>query len=671
MKRFHADGLPFRTVGADAGPAAGSLNPVAAADMSRFDPPSLPAHPTHSNPVLATLHDEILEAIASGLSFAAIATLLCRRAEIIAPTAICTILAIDADRRLRPIAAPSLPASFSNALDGVQIGADVGSCGAAAFLGHAVQVMDIASDPLWVSFRHLALPLGLAACWSSPVVDRCGRVIATFAFYYRNPRGPSDVERMLVRTCVKLLLIAFEQAAMLESNRRLSHYDRLTGLPNRLSFDELLNRRLLDLHPNFGLIRLDIDELRTINDTRGYRVGDAVVREMARRIASAGDKLSAFHLLGDEFAVIVDPCADRADLVQASHILLQAINLPAGDAELPAFGATLGGVVYGLDGIHAETLRRNADIALKRGKTTNRGGFLAFDLDRHAATDYGEKTIADVRLALVEGRMKTYYQPVVRLENGAIVGVEALARMIMPDGTVIQAGAFQSALTDPAVGYRVTDRMLQYVARDIRTWLDAGIDFGHVGINLSPADFRRADIEQRLVDAFAVANVPLKHLVVEVTESVFMEAADLDLVGVAQRIRDRGALIALDDFGTGFASLTHLLRLPVDILKIDRSFVDRLISDRPSEIIVETLIEMAGKLGMRVVAEGIETCEQAERLLALGCRLGQGYHFGRAEDFTTTLRRFEDSAQHKSSMARRASPNGGSAARTESASQRS
>lgn len=643
MKKPHIDALAERQAAAKAAPAIMAAAPMSPIPDELRPRPALAAARASPpiDPAFAALHDEILDAIASGLSFDAIALLLCRRAETIAAPAICSILAIDREQRLRPIAAPSLPASYSTALDGLPIGPMVGSCGTAAFTGRPVEVRDIASDPLWAPYAHLALPLGLAACWSSPVKDRTGRIIATFAFYYRTPRGPSDAERTLVRTCVRLLSIAFERGEMQARNRQLSHYDRLTGLPNQLSFDEGLQVRLLEPRPSFGLILVDMDELKVVNDGYGYRAGDRLVQEVGRRIEAAAAPIIAYHLMSDEFAVLVDPCGDRAALERAAEAILRAVSHSRTADELPPPAITLGGAVYGLDGVHAETLRRNADLALKHAKQARRGGFVSFNPD--ATVPYrGEGPISEVRHALIEGRIEAHYQPVVRLSDGAVVGFEALARLRRATGELVAAGAFQPAITDPNLGHRLTGRMLSNVAADMRRWLDAGLPLGHVGINFSPADFAKADLEQRIVDTFAAAGVPLRHVIMEVTESVFLDGSDPWILPAIEKLRARGIRIALDDFGTGFASLTHLLRLPVDILKIDKSFVDRLLTDRPSAVIVEALIDMAAKLDLRVVAEGVECAEQAARLAELGCKLAQGYCFGHAEPAGMAADRLRD-----------------------------
>ena len=561
--------------------------------------------------------------------------LLCRRAEALAPDALCTILTVDESGILHTQAAPSMPEGYLSAAEGVAIGEGVGSCGTAAFRGTPVEVTDIATDPLWGAYRTLVTPLGLRACWSSPIAAPDGRVVATFAFYYRTRRGPTDLERHIVATCVHLCRIAAAQAEMQRRNRRLAYYDQLTDLRNRRSFDQNIAEILSAASPAFGLLLVDIDHLKTVNDTGGHVAGDHLIQEVALRLKAAGG--TAYRIGGDEFAMMVPDCRDACALEAFAHKALHSMEAPfACDDAVIIPSVTIGGVVYGRDGTDVETLRQNADFALYHAKRRQRGGYAGFAPEMRIAQMTRTETIARVDRALTEKRILTHYQPLVRLDTGAIIGVEALARMQMPGGEIVTAGAFQAAFSDPAVSLRLTDVMLAQVARDIRSWLDNAIPFRHVSINLSMADFQRGDLDRRLGAAFAEQSVSLEHLVLEVTESVFMDGPGKEVARAIERLRGKGMLVALDDFGTGFASLTHLLSFPVDIIKIDKCFIDKLLTDRPSRAIVEALIDIARKLGMNTVAEGVENAAQAECLREMGCVLGQGYHFARPADAKTT-----------------------------------
>jgi len=588
--------------------------------------------------LLLHLQTEVLEAVACGEALVAVADMLCRRAEALAPGAICSILTVDNEGCLRPLAAPSLPLAFASAVDGVAIGPKAGSCGTAAFRNAEVVVANIDEDPLWEDFRGLTQPLGLRACWSSPIRNRDGRVVGTFAFYYRTCRGPDDMERSIVQTCVHLCSIAVEHEQVRQRNHRLAYFDALTGLPNRGHFNELLSRSIAMNEP-FGLLLVDIDHLKVVNDTVGHVFGDMLIRTVAERISDCHPSLTACRLGGDEFAVLVADCHNDRALKDAATRMLAAVSglIQAGDQTIDPH-ITIGGALYGADGADGAALSQNADFALYHAKETRRGGYVRFVPGLRTSMVERANMVRSVDQALTDRRIIAHYQPIVRLDTAEIVGLEALARMRMPDGRIATAGEFHAALADPRIAWQLTGQMLTQIAGDIRHWLDLGIDFQHVGINVTTGDFQRGDLESRIVDTFERANVPLRHVVLEVNESVYMGGNDQMVPRAVSALRQRGLLVALDDFGTGFASLTHLLSFPVDVIKIDRSFVSRLGSDRASDVVVGSIIDIARKLDMKLVAEGIETSEQASILSALGCTMGQGYLYARPASMEDTTR---------------------------------
>ena len=591
---------------------------------------------------LHALQTEILEAMVTGERFESIAARLCKRAEELAPRTICTVVGISGSGRLKSVAAPSLPPEYAEVVDGLEIGPQTGSCGTAAYLGKPVEVDDIATSPLWAPYKDIVLPLGLLACWSFPIKTRDGRVAATFAFYFKEKRGPSDLERSIVNTCVHLCSIAIEHALTQKRNHALAYNDQLTGLPNRRSFDDMVFDRIVSMDPAFGLLIIDIDNLKIANDTMGHVVGDSLIQEVAARLIEVVPS-GASRIGGDEFGVIVDGCRSHDELAAVADRIVDAMKQTfecGGYTITPQI--TMGGVVYEIDGVDPDLLRQNADFAIYHAKSNNRGGYALFKREMRTSIATRMSTIRSVVDALNEERVMPFYQPLVTLGDGSIHGFEALARIRMDNGTIVSAGQFQAALSDPSIAFRLTDQMLSHIARDMRSWLDQGFDVRHVGINLSTADFHRGDIEQRLMNAFEPAGVPLDRIAIEVTEGVFMDGHDDKVIRVIENLRQKGIVVALDDFGTGYASLTHLIRFPVDTIKIDKSFVDRMLTDHPSQLVVELLVDLSRKLRMHTVAEGIETQAQAGWLKALGCVTGQGYYFGKPVDVITTTKLLRD-----------------------------
>jgi diguanylate cyclase (GGDEF)-like protein len=582
--------------------------------------------------------------IAKGESLPSTAARLCVEVEKLSD-AICSVLTVDTAGFLHPLAGPSLPQEYSEALDGLEAGPNVGSCGTAAYLRAEVTVADIATDVRWAAFKHLALPLGLRACWSSPILDSQGDAIGTFAFYFRECRGPTEQEREIVRHCVHLTAIALERDRRVIDHERRAFTDALTGLPNRAAFNAALNDLVCDAPGNWAILILDLDNLKVANDTFGHHAGDCLLRTAGTRINAAAAPAKAYRIGGDEFAMILQSPGLLRDLDGSAERILDALGQPAdcgGHIVIPR--ATIGGAVVSAGDRVAERVRQNADFALYHAKETGRGGFVRYWPGLGTNITRRLSDIRDVDAALREDRIEAYYQPVVRLDTREIVGLEALCRMRLGD-RIVAAADFHEATKDVHVAIELTARMIAIVAADVRAWLDMGIPFQHVGINVSSADINGGALEGVLAAEFEKNEVPLKHVILEVTESVYLGDRDRSIGKSIEGLRARGLKVSLDDFGTGYASLTHLLTVPVDIIKIDKSFMEGLRPDSSSMAIVEGLIQIATKLNIRVVVEGIETEEQARLLQAAGCILGQGYLFSRPVERSSMTALLIDRAQ--------------------------
>jgi diguanylate cyclase (GGDEF)-like protein len=585
--------------------------------------------------MLLRLQNVILEMVAKGEALKATTDRLCTEVEAIAPGTICSVLAVDRGGFLHPLSCPALPQSYSDAFEGLAIGPAVGSCGTAAYRGASVTVTDIETDPLWAAFRASAVPLGIKACWSSPIFNSEGRVIGTFAFYYRVHRGPNEFEEAIVATCAHLCTIAIERHERVLERERMAYSDALTGLPNRAKFELSLLAEASRQEGPRGLLLFDIDNLKAFNDTFGHRAADALIQIVASRIAATAMPHRSFRLSGDEFAVLVEH-NDVAALAKKIMAAVSEAALCDGHSVMPS--VTIGGAVLGIDR-DCELMRHEADFALYHAKDNGRGRFVLHTPALKTAISHRFEAIHNVGVALDEGRIETFYQPIVRLDTSEIVGLEALCRMRTHSGSVVPAGDFHDATTDVRLGSRITQTMMSNVARDLRHWLDLGIPVQHVGINVSSSDFHRGDLGDRLTTTFGGVNVPLNHIILEVTESVYLGQRYTAIADEIRALRSKGLLVALDDFGTGFASLTHLLSVPIDIIKIDKSFVDGIAEGGGGAAIIKGVLGIAGDLGIRVVAEGVETPDQVRHLRALGCTLGQGYNFSKAagRDATTEL----------------------------------
>lgn len=413
------------------------------------------------------------------------------------------------------------------------------------------------------------------------------------------------------------------------------HHDSLTGLANRLLFNERLEAALQSANSQapdvvVGVALLDLDLFKQVNDIFGHAVGDALLQEVATRLQKfQGPGETCARLGGDEFTIILAG-AGCDEIESRLDGLLDSLREPF-EYKGSTFDcrASVGFTCYPAHGKDAETLLKNADLAMFQAKALGRGmvfGYkpqLAFEVQRRVAT------LEAVRTALRADVIVPYYQAQVDSSFGKVEGFEALLRIKGADGTVYLPESIEEAFDDVDLAVAIGRCMLRQVIADMARWIEAGVPFGHVAVNASAAELRRGDYVPSLLELLKRAGVPASRLHVEVVETVFLGRGAGRVDETLQQLSQAGVKIALDDFGTGFASLTHLKKFPIDIVKIDRSFVRELEYGGDDVAIVGAVISLADKLGIEVIAEGVETASQALLLRANGCSVLQGFHFHR------------------------------------------
>ncbi|WP_082384451.1 EAL domain-containing protein [Erythrobacter sp. SG61-1L] len=572
----------------------------------------------------------ILEQIAKGSPLKEILDRLCTGAEDFFSSGRCSVVSVDPAGMIHPLAGPSFPDAYINALDGLLIGPDVGSCGSAMYHNRFICVEDIETDSKWSGFKQLALPLGLHACSSMPVRDEAGNAIGALAFYFEEKHVPTKAELHLMEVCAELCALALARQQRILDRERRATIDGLTGLPNRSAFDEALTQLRCELPGTWALFIVDIDNLKVTNDTFGHDVGDALLRAAGQRISETMQPDKVFRTGGDEFTVIIQGQHFLQDLYRTAETLLNAISEPVQhDSHTFLPRATIGGAVLAPTDVMPGTVRRNADFALYHAKETMRGGFVRYWPGIGTRMTYRRDAVRDVINALGDNRIDVRYQPIVRLSTREIVGFEALSCMKNASGRVLPASLFQEAFADARVSAELTKRVLMLVAQDIRSWLDMALPILHVGVNVTSADFYFGNLHEKIDQSFGQFAIPFDHLVIEVTEDAYLGQRDQVVASGIRDLRMRGIKVALDDFGTGFAALTHLLTVPIDILKVDQSFVRKLTPEHPSSAIVKGILQIARDLGIAAIAEGVETPEQIEMLTDMGCADAQGFIFSR------------------------------------------
>lgn len=424
-----------------------------------------------------------------------------------------------------------------------------------------------------------------------------------------------------------------EHVLVEEQLRWNAEHDPLTSLPNRLLFNKRLELSLqsaLQSLERVGILLLDIDHFKEVNDLLGHHAGDALLQRYAQQLQSIlPSDATVSRLGGDEFAILFPRISDQSELARWGERVLRLREPFVASGRSIECRASVGAAMFPEHGRLCSELLRHCDIALYAAKEGGRGRLLMFETSMQDAVQQRVAMVNRARTAVEDGNVIPYYQPKVSLTTGKLVGFEALLRWRDNSGRIHLPGTIHAAFEEHDVSNMLGRRMQQQVMADIALWRQLGLDFGSVAINAAPAEFRQPDFAQRLIAHMDEAGIAPEDIEVEITEGVFLGRGS-DYAKEAIKILDEyGIRIVLDDFGTGFASLSHLRALPVDTLKIDRSFVAQITEAAGDAAIVSAIINLGRNLGIHVVAEGIETSEQAAVLRAHGCELAQGYYFGR------------------------------------------
>jgi len=420
-----------------------------------------------------------------------------------------------------------------------------------------------------------------------------------------------------------------------ERVRWTASHDTLTGLANRSLFHEKLAEAIRGAAADggaVGLIVLDMDHFKQINDTLGHDAGDMLLRMFAERLRAvvrAEDTVARFG--GDEFAIVVPDIHTEQSVIALSRSIQDRLREPfVHEGRLLDCRVSMGASVYPRHGRSSEELLKNADVALYASKANGRGVVSLFEPQMRDDVRRRTSMVLLAREAVRDDRILPYYQPKLDLGTRSIVGFEALLRWRTPRGRIATPASIEAAFEDLDVAAHISDRMIDRVIADMRGWLDRGVDFRSVAVNASAAEFRRDNFAERLLEQLHRAQVPTRCFQVEITETVFLGRGAEYVHRALALLNRRGIKIALDDFGTGYASLRHLKQFPVDIIKVDQSFVRDMADDPGDAAIVNAVVNLGRSLGIKVVAEGIEREDQARRLLALECDFGQGFLFSKA-----------------------------------------
>jgi len=464
-------------------------------------------------------------------------------------------------------------------------------------------------------------------------VTHDGHAHGMLALFSEAPGAFEDDDVRFAESIGHVLSAALQREQAEQRLAIMAQFDSLTGLPNRGLLEDRLRQTMAQSrrkHWQTGVLFVDLDRFKLVNDTLGHPVGDRLLREVSARLqlcVRADDTVG--RISGDEFAIVLADLRHAEDAAKVAQKVLDALAQPfALEASEVFVSASIGISVYPADGEDAETLLRNADMAMYRAKKASRNAYRFFTANMNERTARKLQLNTDLRRAIERREFTLHYQPKVELAGGSLVGMEALLRWNHPARGLVPPAEFVPALEESGLIMPVGEWVLEEACAQLKRWRDAGLAAAPVSINLSPKQFRRQDLDRVIQRALEAAGLPPSLLELEITESSIADDPE-QAVAILRNLRAAGMAISVDDFGTGYSSLAYLTRLPISSLKIDRSFVSGADESPESVSIVRAIIDMAHNMRFTVVAEGVETEWQAKFLRLYNCDQAQGYLFGR------------------------------------------
>ncbi|MCZ4089968.1 sensor domain-containing protein [Sinorhizobium psoraleae] len=566
--------------------------------------------------------------------------------ELLLPGVKGSILLLSEDgRHLVHGAAPSLDV-FCATIDGVEIGPAVGSCGTAAWRGEQVIVSDVYSDSLWAGYADLVKPHGFRSCWSTPIHSHESKVLGTFALYSQEVGVPSEQQKELIAMATHLAGIAIERKRAEDRISFMAHHDALTGLPNRVLFEAQVAGVLEAIRGRDQwavLAFLDLDNFKLINDSLGHTAGDDLLKAVAERMRAAVRKSDmVVRVGGDEFILLLNGLPTERDIVLSRlEDIRAAIAAPVQlNGRSLQVTCSMGVACFPNQGRTVSDLLANADAAMYRAKELGRNNLQVFTEEMAAKAHEKLLRHEELREAIARNEFLLHFQPQMNLVTGRVFAAEALLRWQHPVHGVMSPGAFIPLAEETGLIVPIGDWVLKAACRQCKAWQEAGLLPLIVSVNVSARQFLERNWAARVAAVLAETGLEARYLELELTESLIMQDVP-GAIATMHELEAIGVHLAIDDFGTGYSSLSALKRFPVQRLKIDRSFVEDIPSDVDDKAITSAIISLAQNLGLRVIAEGVETEAQVDFLRQSGCDEIQGYFFSPplvARDFEALLR---------------------------------
>ncbi len=500
--------------------------------------------------------------------------------------------------------------------------------------------------PAAIAYLSTLTLAGIISCFllGTPEYYLLAGLVLSYAIFLVkviNVSAQMSIDRTLAIQSLKEKIVEMDKTkADLE---KFAMEDPLTSLPNRREFHARLTSAIDDAKLQgtaVSLLLCDLDHFKNINDISGHAAGDTILVKIADRLkATIPDHDIVARIGGDEFAIIAKHHKSPKDTLDFANRLLESINQPVSiDGRDVVPGMSVGISMFPYDALDIKSILAHADLALQRGKSAGRGNYNFFDQKMKSQLSTDEALESDLRIALVEEEFELFYQPKICIRSGILQGFEALLRWRRSDNSIVTPGEFFHVAEERGLMSYISDFVIEQALKDIRTWHDQGLDPGKMSINVHPTQIKDEHRMKRLVRDVERSGVNPSDIFLEITEGCIIGRGTENIPEMLEYLRNKGFRISLDDFGTGYASLSHLKELPVDELKFDRSFISDLMSNASTRAIVHAMVKLANSLGIATVAEGIETRQQHNVLMAIGCTTGQGFLYNKALEFEAATR---------------------------------
>ena len=581
----------------------------------------------HEEEVFKEKYSKVLKMIATGVSASQVYDEIALMYEERNPGMRCSLLEVENGVLLHG-GAPSMPKQYCDAVNGLKNGPQVGSCGASTYTGKRMIVENIETHPNWAEIKQFALPHGMRSCWSEPIKSSSGEVLGAFGMYYDYPASPNKEELEDLISAARLAGIIMEREKSQKHIKKLAYSDILTSLPNRASFYQKLESLINSSNrkeDKFAVLYIDLDDFKNVNDTLGHDIGDILLKEVAKRLKHVSrDNDFTARLSGDEFCLLVGDIDDDYDAAYVAKRCLEALSKPlllSNRNFTPA--CSIGIAHYPDDAKDIDTLLKAADTALYFSKENGKNKYSFYTPDLTVKAERLFQVEQYLRVAIEQKELTIVYQPQIDTVSNKVFGVEALSRWNHPILGEVSPVEFIPIAEKLGLIKDLTKWVLKTASCEAVRWSDLGYTNIRMSVNISPTHFLDKGLVDLVKSTIQSSGITPSNLELEVTENVVH--TDEENLLIFKDLKELGVLIAIDDFGTGYSSFASLKHLCIDCIKLDKYFIDDMLHDEESQLLVKAMIQLGHSLKHGVIAEGVETQQQADMLKKLNCQALQGY----------------------------------------------